>query len=77
MLTDVLNWKLRRVAAGLRQLDVARLTGISTSRLSGIERGEVEPSALDRQFIELVLPQLPDEGPRDQPQKALSVRQGG
>jgi len=54
-----LFWKLRRVAAGLRQQDVASLVGISTTRYSAIERGEVQPSPLDSELIENALPPLP------------------
>jgi transcriptional regulator with XRE-family HTH domain len=61
MLSEALLWKLRRVAAGMRQQDVARLTGISTSRFSGIERGEVEPSQTDRLLIERLLPPFPGD----------------
>jgi transcriptional regulator with XRE-family HTH domain len=53
-----LIWKLRRVAAGLRQTDVAQRMGITTTRLSQIERGEEQPSPHDRQLIEHVLPPL-------------------
>jgi len=52
-------WRLRRIAAGLRQQDVADRVGITTTRLSAIERGEQEPSELDRKSIERVLPDLP------------------
>lgn len=52
-------WRLRRVAAGLRQQDVAIRAGITTTRLSAIERGEQEPSDLDRKLIERLLPELP------------------
>jgi transcriptional regulator with XRE-family HTH domain len=53
-------WRLRRVAAGLRQQDIASRAGISTTRLSAIERGEQEPSDLDRNSIERLLPELPN-----------------
>ena len=53
-----LFWKVRRVAAGLRQVDIAACTGITATRLSAIERGELEPSALDRRLIERELPPL-------------------
>jgi len=56
-----LSWKLRRVAAGLRQQDVASLVGISTTRYSAIERGEAEPSAPDLELIDRVLPRLPSQ----------------
>jgi transcriptional regulator with XRE-family HTH domain len=54
-----LLWKLRRVAAGLRQQDVARSVGISTTRYSAIERGEETPDETDRKLIEETLPLLP------------------
>jgi len=53
-----LLWKLRRVAAGLRQQDVARSVGISTTRYSAIERGEETPNETDRMLIEKTLPLL-------------------
>jgi transcriptional regulator with XRE-family HTH domain len=52
-------WRLRRIAVGLRQQDVAARAGITTTRLSAIERGEQKPSDLDRKIIERVLPDLP------------------
>ena len=52
-------WRLRRIAAGLRQLDVCLAAGISQARFSGIERGEVQPSEAERQEIERILPALP------------------
>ena len=53
-----LLWRLRRVSAGLRQVDVACQCGITTSRLSQIERGEIKASARDRELLERVLPPL-------------------
>ncbi len=35
--------RLARIASGFRLIDVQRKTGIHESRLSRIERGEVEP----------------------------------
>ena len=35
--------KLRRIALGWRQQDLAALVGISTTRLSALERGERNP----------------------------------
>ena len=61
-----LGWKLRRVAASLRQQDVASLACISTTRYSAIERGEVQPSALDIELIERALPHLPSQIVADQ-----------
>jgi transcriptional regulator with XRE-family HTH domain len=54
-------WKLRRIAAGLRQQDIASLAGISTTRYSALERGEQEPSALDFELIECALPKIPTQ----------------
>jgi transcriptional regulator with XRE-family HTH domain len=56
-----LNWKLRRIAAGLRQQDLAALLGMSASRYSAIERGDVEPTEADRRDVERALPELPAE----------------
>ena len=64
--TQGLNWKLRRIAAGLRQQDVASQVGISTTRYSAIERGEMKPSALDARLIERTLPNLPEQIHTDQ-----------
>jgi len=55
----VRNWRLRRVAANLRQSDAASLAGLSTTRYAAIERGEVRPTAEDCAFIEKALPALP------------------
>lgn len=54
-----LLWKLRRIAAGLRQQDIASAAGMSTTRYSAIERGEQQPTDLDRNLIECKLPPLP------------------
>ena len=35
--------KLRRIALGLRQQDIAANVGMSTTRYSAIERGEIDP----------------------------------
>jgi transcriptional regulator with XRE-family HTH domain len=53
-----LLWRLRRVFGGLRQVDVARRCGITTSHLSQIERGETEASDLDQELLDKVLPPL-------------------
>ena len=55
---DCLLLKLRRVAAGLRQQDLASRAGMSTTRYSAIERGEAHPSQLDLEMLDRVLPQL-------------------
>ena len=54
-----LSWKLRRIAAGLRQQDVARSVGMSATRYSAIERGEQVASDMDCKLIERILPPLP------------------
>ena len=54
-------WRLRRIAAGLRQLDVCLAVGISQARYSTLERGEAKPTEAERQEIELVLPPLSPE----------------
>lgn len=53
-----LLWKLRRVAAGMRLLDVYLRTGISITRLCQIEQGRV-PTELETRLIEEALPSLP------------------
>ena len=52
-------WRLRRIAKGWRLSDLAPRAGITATRLSQIEHGEVEPSQLDRELLERVLPPLP------------------
>jgi hypothetical protein len=54
-----LDWKLRRVAACIRQQDVARRAGLTVARYGGIERGEIKPIDEERRSIEVVLPPLP------------------
>ena len=56
-----LVWKLRRVAAGMRQQDLASRAGMAATRYSAIERGELEPSPSDMKYIEAALPALPPE----------------
>lgn len=58
-MTQSLSWKLRRVAAGIRQQDMALRAGMSTTRYSAIERGEHAPSELESQLIDQFLPPLP------------------
>ena len=55
-------WKLRRIAAGLRQFDVQLGTGVTATRYSAYERGEAEPDEMDRELIERFLPALPVGG---------------
>jgi DNA-binding XRE family transcriptional regulator len=59
IITLGLLWKLRRVAAGLRQQDVANAVGISMTRYSGIERGEITPVELETRLVDQCLPPLP------------------
>jgi|HubBroStandDraft_6_1064221.scaffolds.fasta_scaffold106653_1 transcriptional regulator with XRE-family HTH domain len=56
--SNALHWKLRRIASDLRQQDVANRVGISATRYSGIERGEVTPTDLERQLLDVNLPPL-------------------
>jgi transcriptional regulator with XRE-family HTH domain len=63
-MTRSLNWKLRRVAAGIRQQDIALRAGMSTTRYSAIERGEYVPSELEARLIDQFLPPLPASEPR-------------
>jgi len=63
-MTQSLSWKLRRVAAGIRQQDIAFRAGMSTTRYSAIERGEQPPSELEARLIEQGLPPLLAGGPR-------------
>ncbi len=56
-----LAWKVRRVAAGMRQQDLAGRAGMATTRYSAIERGELAPTDADVEHIERVLPPLPPE----------------
>ena len=53
-----LKWKLRRVACGRRQMDIARETGLSNTRYSELERGVLTPTALEQRLIESELPTL-------------------
>ena len=57
-MTQSLSWKLRRIAAGLRQQDIALRAGMSTTRYSAIERAEHEPSELEARLIDQNLPSL-------------------
>lgn len=53
-----ITWKLRRIAAGLRQADLAARAGMSSTRYSAIERGEVQASETDIEMLERVLPAI-------------------
>jgi transcriptional regulator with XRE-family HTH domain len=54
-----LGWKLRRIAAGYRQQDVASSIGISATRYSTLERGDANPAEWELRAIEELLPPLP------------------
>jgi len=58
-MTQGLSWKLRRVASGIRQQDIASRAGIATTSYSAIERGEKPPTELEVRLIEQFLPPLP------------------
>jgi len=60
-MTRSLNWKLRRIAAGIRQQDIALRAGMSTTRYSAIERGEQLPSEQEKRLIEQLLPPIPPD----------------
>jgi transcriptional regulator with XRE-family HTH domain len=78
VITVGLLWKLRRVAANLRQQDVANAIGISMTRYSGIERGDYVPTDLETRLLEQFLPSLPSalaptaESSESRLQKAVS-----
>jgi hypothetical protein len=63
MTTGLLQWKLRRIAANLRQVDVATRIGTSSSIYSQIERGDRPPSPVEQRLIEDCLPPLPPDSP--------------
>lgn len=64
-----LDWKLRRIAAGYRQQDVAARVGISSTRYSALERGEAEPKEWEIKEVEKLLPPLPQTVPaQEEPQ---------
>lgn len=54
-----IDWKLRRIAAGLRQQDIAGQLGVSGTRYSALERGESAPKEWEREAVERLLPPLP------------------
>jgi predicted transcriptional regulator len=51
----VTNLKLQRIRAGLKQLDVFKMTGIDRSRLSLIENGWIDPKPEELRKINRVL----------------------
>jgi DNA-binding XRE family transcriptional regulator len=67
-----LDWKLRRIAAGLRQQDVAGQLGVSGTRYSALERGEVTPKEWETEALEKLLPPVP-QGTLRQTQVQLSA----
>ena len=58
-------WKIRRVAAGIRQQDLASRAGMTSTRYSAIERGDLQPTSADVEHIERVLPALPPKLARE------------
>jgi hypothetical protein len=60
-----LNWKLRRIATGYRQQDIAIRIGVSGTRYSALDRGEVEPKEWESQALEKLLPPLELVGTRE------------
>lgn len=52
MLTDL---KLQRIKAGLKQVEVAKITGIDRARLSLIENSWVDPKPEEVQRIKAVI----------------------
>jgi transcriptional regulator with XRE-family HTH domain len=54
-----LAWKLRRIAAGYRQQDIAARLGMSSTRYSALERGEAEAKEWEIGAVEKLLPPLP------------------
>lgn len=62
-MTRRLDWKLRRIAAGYRQQDIAARVGISSTRYSAFERGEAEPKEWEVGAVEKLLPPLPETAP--------------
>ena len=57
MSTEI-GWKLRRIAAGYRQQDIAVRIGISSTRYSALERGEARAKEWEIGAIEKLLPPL-------------------
>jgi len=53
-----LRWKLRRIAAGLRQEDIARECGLPRTRYNLIERGLRRATEFEQELIERELPEL-------------------
>jgi transcriptional regulator with XRE-family HTH domain len=70
-----LSWRLRRIAAQMRQVDVAKAVGVSATYLSGVERGEISPTAPEMVLLDRVLPQLPSSAPSSASQ-AVNRRSG-
>jgi transcriptional regulator with XRE-family HTH domain len=64
-----LDWKLRRIAAGYRQQDVAARVGISSTRYSMLERGEADPKEWEIEAVEKLLPPLAHSASAREPQK--------
>jgi DNA-binding XRE family transcriptional regulator len=70
-----LDWKLRRIAAGFRQQDLAARIGVSSSRYSALERGQVNPKEWEAEALERLLPPLSQSTlPQPHPQTAVGRR---
>jgi ribosome-binding protein aMBF1 (putative translation factor) len=67
-----LDWKLRRIAGGYRQQDVAARIGMSGTRYSALERGEAEPKGWETKAVEKLLPPLPQTVPARESQRQES-----
>lgn len=56
----ILVWRVKRIALGLRQRDIADHVGISQARYSQLERGEALPSEAEQRATDGAL-ELPSE----------------
>jgi transcriptional regulator with XRE-family HTH domain len=54
------DWKLRRIASGFRQQDVAARIGVTNTRYSALERGKAEARDWESEAIEKLLPAITD-----------------
>ncbi len=64
--------KIRRMGAGVRQIDVRRGTGIQASRLSVIENGLAEPTDREQQLIENFLSSVEKNRVREHVEEIVS-----
>ena len=49
------DWKSRRIAVGITQLELAIRSGVSLGTISSIERGSTRPSRLSRKALDIAL----------------------